>query len=226
LARSGKIVTLGIKPRFASTGFGYIQQAESIGEFGGFTAYRAAQFTEKPDQETADRFIESGQYSWNSGMFIWQVDRVLAEFQRQRPQIYERLTSIGDALGTPQAQQVLAETWPKIQKISIDYAIMEGADDVAVVPVEIGWSDVGSWATLLDIIPADDEGNVVVGEHLGVQTSDTLVRGEDRLIVTIGLKDMIVVDTEDALLVCSVDQAQDVKTVVRELRRRNREELL
>jgi mannose-1-phosphate guanylyltransferase len=226
LARSGNIVTLGIKPQFASTGFGYIRQAESIGEFGGFTAYRAAQFTEKPDQETADRFVESGQYSWNSGMFIWQVDRVLSEFQRQRPQIYERLSSIGDALGTPDVQQVLAETWPEIQKISIDYAIMEEADDVAVIPVEIGWSDVGSWATLFDIIPADREGNVVFGEHLGFETSNTLVRGEDRLIVTIGLKDMIVVDTEDALLVCSADRAQEVKTVVQELRRRDLEELL
>jgi mannose-1-phosphate guanylyltransferase len=226
VARSGKIVTLGIQPGFPSTGFGYIQQGEAVGRFDGFEAFHALQFTEKPDSATAKLFFESGRYSWNSGMFIWHVDRVLAEFQRQRPQMYRQLMTIAETLGTPNEAHVLAETWPQIEKRSVDYAIMEGAEDVAVIPVEMGWSDVGSWATLLDIVPGDDQGNVVSGDHLDVDTTRTLVRSENRLVVTIGLEDMIVVDTDDALLICPKDRAQEVKAVVDRLRREGRNDLL
>jgi len=184
------------------------------------------QFTEKPDAATARSFLESGRYSWNSGMFIWRVDRLLAEFQRQRPQMYSQLMTIADALGTSAEAQVLAAVWPQIQRISIDYAVMEGARDVAVIPVEIGWSDVGSWATLLEIIPGDASGNVVNAEHMAIDTSRTLVRSADRLVVTIGLEDMIVVDTPDALLICRRDRAQDVKLIVDRLKQSGRVDLL
>ncbi len=217
IARQGKIVTLGIKPTFPATGFGYIRQGEPLGRFGGFEAFQATRFTEKPDAATATAFVESGQYTWNSGMFIWRVDRVLAEFQRQRPQMYAHLMAIAEAVGTPREQRVLTEVWPQLEKISVDYAIMEGAQEVVVIPVDIGWSDVGSWATLLDIIPGDEQGNVVIGTHMGLDTTRTLVHGGKRLIVTIGLEDMIVVDTGDALLICPRDRAQDVKAVVERL---------
>jgi mannose-1-phosphate guanylyltransferase len=226
IARTGKIVTLGIRPGFPSTGYGYIHQGASLGHFDGFEAFRATRFTEKPDPNSANAFVESGEYTWNSGMFIWHVDRVLAEFQRQRPQIYGQLMTIAESLGTPDEAHVLAEVWPRVQKISVDYAIMEGADDVAVIPVEIGWSDVGSWASLLEIISGDEQGNVVSGEYLGLDTTHTLVRGEDRLVVTIGLEDMIVVDTDDALLICPRERAQDVKTIVERLKQSERNELL
>ncbi len=219
VARAGKIVTLGIQPTFPSTGFGYIQQGQALGRFDGFEVYQAARFAEKPDELTAHAFFESGQYSWNSGMFIWRVDHVLAEFQRQRPQMYEQLMALAAVLGTPDATPVLSEVWPQIQKLSVDYAIMEGATDVTVIPVDIGWSDVGSWATLLDIIPGDAQGNIIVGEHLGLDTVRTLVRGGARLIATIGLQDMIVVDTADALLICPKGRAQEVKAVVERLQR-------
>jgi mannose-1-phosphate guanylyltransferase len=159
-------------------------------------------------------------------MFIWHVDQVLAEFERQRPAIYCQLMTIADALGTPDQARVLNQVWPQIEKISIDYAIMESARDVAVIPVDIGWSDVGSWASLLDIIPGDDEGNVVSGEYVGIDTSRTLVQNEGRLVVAIGLEDMIVVETDDALLVCPKDRAQEVKAVVDRLRREGRDDLL
>ncbi len=226
VARTGKIVTLGIKPKFPSTGYGYIQQGDSLGHFDGFEVFQAAQFLEKPDAATASAFLEAGCYSWNSGMFIWRVDRVLAEFQHQRPRIYRQLMTIADALGTPEETRVLAEIWPQIARISVDYAIMEGAQDVAVIPADIGWSDVGSWAVLLDIVRGDDHGNVVVGAHLALDTTSTLVRSEDRLVVTIGLEDMIVVDTDDALLVCARDRAQDVKAIVERLRQTGRDDLL
>ena len=226
VACTGKIVTLGIEPGFPSTGYGYIQKGESLGQFDGFEAFTAVRFTEKPDPTTANSFFESGQYSWNSGMFIWRVDHLLAEFQRQRPKIYGQLMTIAEAIGTPDEAQVLTEVWPQIEKISVDYAIMEGASDVVVIPVEIGWSDVGSWATLFDVIPGDKDGNVVIGEHLVIDTTGTLVRGKDRPVVTIGLEDMIIVDTEDALLVCPKDRAQDVKAVVDRLKREGRNDLL
>jgi mannose-1-phosphate guanylyltransferase len=225
-ARAGTIVTLGIKPEYPATGYGYVQRGESLGHFDDFEVFHAKGFTEKPDADTASVYLKSDSYSWNSGMFIWRVDRVLAEFQRQRPKIYEQLMTIGDALGTPDEEKVLAKVWPQIEKISIDYAIMEGAADVAVIPVEIGWSDVGSWASLLDIVAGDDKGNVVSGEHLGVDTTRTLIRSQGRLVVTIGLEDMIVVDTEDALLVCPKDRAQDVKAIVDRLTGEGRNDLL
>jgi mannose-1-phosphate guanylyltransferase len=121
---------------------------------------------------------------------------------------------------------VLAEVWPQIEKISVDYAIMEAARDVAVIPVDIGWSDVGSWATLLEIIPRDNQGNVVHGEHLAIDTVRTLVHSQDRMVVTIGLEDMVVVDTDDALLICPRERAQDVKAVVEQLKRDERRDLL
>lgn len=226
VAQTGRIVTLGIKPEYPSTGYGYIRRGESLGHFDGFEVFRAEEFTEKPDAPTANSFVESERYSWNSGMFIWRVDRVLAEFQRQRPQRYAQLMTIADALGTPDEESVLAKVWPQIERISVDYAIMEGAADVAVIPADIGWSDVGSWASLLDIVPGDDEGNVISGDHLGVDTTRTLVRAESRFVVTIGLQDMIVVDTDDALLICSSDRAQDVKAIVDRLRRAERDDLL
>ena len=217
-ARAGKIVTLGIKPEYPATGYGYVQRGKSLGQFDGFEVFHANGFTEKPDGDTASAYLKSDSYSWNSGMFIWRVDRVLDEFQRQRPKIYEQLMTIRDALGTPDEEQVLSEVWPQIEKISIDYAIMEEAADVAVIPVEIGWSDVGSWASLLDIVAGDDKGNVVNGEHLGVDTARTLIRSQGRLVVTIGLEDLIVVDSDEALLVCPKDRSQEVKAIVDRLK--------
>jgi mannose-1-phosphate guanylyltransferase len=226
VARTGAIVTLGIKPSFPSTGYGYIQRGEQLDCVDGFDVFRVVRFAEKPDPTTAAAFFESGKYSWNSGMFIWRVDRVLAEIERQRPKMYEQLMTIAGALGTTAEEQVLAEVWPQIEKISIDYAIMEGAEDVAVIPVEIGWSDVGSWATLLDIIEGDDQGNVVRGDHLGLDTTRVLVYSQNRLVVTVGLADFVIVDTDDALLVCPKDRAQDVKSVVDRLKRDGRDAVL
>ncbi len=226
VARQHYIVTLGITPQYPSTGFGYIRQGARLGEFGGFAVYRAEAFTEKPDAATAARFVESGRYTWNSGMFIWRVDQVLEEFAWQRPLFYQQLQEIEAALGSSQEREVLARIWPQVEKISVDYAIMEGARNVAVIPVEIGWSDVGSWATLLEILPGDEGGNVVTGEHVAVDTVNTLVRSDARLVVTIGVEDLIIVDTEDALLICRRDRAQDVRALVQQLKAMGRHDLL
>jgi mannose-1-phosphate guanylyltransferase len=226
VARTGKIVTLGIHPSFPSTGYGYIQQGESLGQIDDFEVFEVATFTEKPDAAKANVFYESGTFSWNSGMFIWHVDRLLNELEQQRPRMYRQLMTIAQALGTPDEAYLIGEIWPQIEKLSVDYAIMEKAKDVAVIPVEMGWSDVGSWATLLEILPGDDQDNVVNGEHLSIDSYRTLIRSDNRLIVTIGLEDMIVVDSDDALLICPRERAQEVKEVVDQLKRQGRLGLL
>jgi mannose-1-phosphate guanylyltransferase len=159
-------------------------------------------------------------------MFIWRVDRVMGEFQRQMPEFYAQLTEIQATLGTSGYEATLGRVWPQVVKQTIDYGVMEGAEDVAVIPVDIGWSDVGSWASLLDLLPADREGNTIVGPHVGIDTQDTLVFGGKRLVATIGLEGMVIVDTDDALLVCTKEREQEVRAIVKELEQRDEKQYL
>jgi len=224
-AEAGHLVTLGIKPTYPSTGYGYIKQGAGLGAVEGFPLFRAERFTEKPSLETALHMVESGEYSWNSGMFIWRVDRILEEFQRQMPEFYVQLAEIEATLGTPGYEATLKRVWPQVTRQTIDYGVMEGAGDVAVIPVDVGWSDVGSWTSLAELLASDEEANIVVGPHLGIDTHDTLVFGGQRLIATIGLEGMVIVDTEDALLVCPKEREQDVREIVRLLERKNQQYL-
>ena len=220
LARQGHIVTLGISASFPSTGFGYIRRGKPLAEVGGVQAYVAEQFTEKPDVETAIEFLTSGDYSWNSGMFIWTAERVMDEFRRQQPEMYQGLEAIAASIGTDAYAETLEQNWPMMAKLSIDYAVMEHAENIAVIPVDIGWSDVGSWSSLYEVLARDLEGNIVRGDHdnaMRIDTRNTLVVS-NRMVVTIGVKDLIIVDTDDALLVCHRDRSQDVREVVDHLR--------
>jgi mannose-1-phosphate guanylyltransferase len=220
VAQSGHLVTLGIQPTFPSTGYGYIERGEALTVVNGLSAYRVQAFREKPDAATAEGFVADGLHTWNSGMFIWRVDRILAEMQKQLPRFYDQLMQIDAAMGTDRAAWVLSYVWPRVAAQTIDYGIMEGADDVAVIPAEMGWSDIGSWATLLDILPGDADGNVVIDtDHMAVDTLNTLVYGNNRLVATIGLSGVVVVDTDDVLLIASRDRSQDVKQIVDKLRK-------
>lgn len=215
VAGEGTIVTLGIKPTYPATGFGYIQLGDAQEIVDGFRVYSSGGFTEKPDLRKATHFLETGRYAWNSGMFIWRVDRLLAEFAAQMPESYAGLLRIGEAVATPDAGRILAEVWPQIRKISLDFGIMEHARRVSVIPVDIGWSDIGSWGALLDVLTGDEHGNVCAdGELLAVDTQGTYVRSAGRLVATIGLQDVIIVDTPDALLVCPRARAEEVKELV------------
>jgi mannose-1-phosphate guanylyltransferase len=224
-AEEGHLVTLGIQPDSASTGFGYIRHGALVAQEGGFEVYRVEDFTEKPDLETAQKMVQSGEYSWNSGMFIWLVSRIMEEFKRQMPDFYFQLNGLPGTPGSPQFDQELAALWPQIEVQSIDYGIMENARDVVVIPVEIGWSDIGSWESMFELYPPDEAENVVVGEHLLVDTSDSLVFGEHRLVAALGVEDLIIIDTQDALLVCSRDREQDVKKIVQLLQAQGQEDL-
>ncbi len=227
VAGEGYLVTLGIEPSFPSTGFGYIRRRERIGGMDGFDVYAVDSFIEKPDAVRAVEFLETGLYSWNSGMFIWQVTRVMTEFARQMPDLYDQLQAIEAALDTPRQEEVLAEVWPQVRKETVDYGIMERAEGVAVIPVDIGWTDVGDWAAIYELHQPDEVGNVVVGaDHIGVGTRSSFIQGSEKLIATIGLEDLIIIDTDDAILICARDRAQDVKQIVEQLEKDGRTEFL
>lgn len=231
VAEEGYLVTLGIHPTFPSTGFGYIQQGDYLGTYEGIVAFTALNFKEKPDDETARKFVEAEDHSWNSGMFIWKVGDILSEVQRQMPQLHQALEAIDAAWSTQNHADVLARVWDGLDKVSVDFGIMEGAEKVAVIPARgLGWSDVGSWNTVFDVLPKDLNGNVVNTErHLNQDSSDSLVftNGEGkRLIVTIGVHDLIIVDTGDVLLVCDKEHAQDVREVVNRLKEEDHQDYL
>ncbi len=229
IAQKGHIVTLGISPTFPATGFGYIRQGEKLEQIGHYTAYQSLGFTEKPDVIRATRFLATGEYTWNSGMFIWTAEMAMSEFERQRPQMYQLMRALHPVIDTPAFFDKLHEVWEDMPKISIDFAIMEGARQMVVIPVDIGWSDVGSWASLFDVLEQDKFGNCSKGasadSRIALDTRDTLVYSH-RLTVTIGVRDMIIVDTADALLICHRDRAQEVKDVVNYLRANKNDDYL
>jgi mannose-1-phosphate guanylyltransferase len=222
----GRLVTLGIQPSNASTGFGYIQQGALAGVENGFPFYTVERFTEKPDLATARQMLESGEYSWNSGMFVWQASRILKEFQTQMPEFFAQLMEVNLVLGTPAYRAMMERVWPQVSKETIDYGVMEGASDVVVIPVDIGWTDIGSWGSLFNLLPADAEENVFVGPHVEIDTTNTLIFGDKRLVAVMGVKDLVIVDTEDVLMVCSREREQDVKALVELLKQTHREHLI
>lgn len=221
LARDGYLVTLGIRPTYAATGYGYIQRGEQIPRLP-FLAYQVQRFQEKPNLETARDFVARGDHDWNAGMFLWDVERIWQELEHWMPDLAQKLAEIAAAWATTQRAETLARIWPTITPQTIDYGIMEHAERVVVLPaVDLGWNDVGSWESLFEVFSAGDDGNIVLdAEHYGLDTHNTLVvsDGTQRLIVTLGVNDMIVVDTEDAVLVCSRANAQRIREVVRHLK--------
>ncbi len=214
VAQQGHLVTLGIKPDCPHTGYGYIEIGDKLTEEGEFEVHRVQQFTEKPDEQTARVFVADGRHFWNSGMFIWRASAILEEITKHLPQLHECLSDVDCVLGTSEERAVLERTWPGVEKETIDFGVMEKANDVVAIPVEMGWSDIGSWASLVDLLPADGDGNAVVGTHLGLDTRNCVLYGPRRLIATVGVENLIVVETEDAILVCPLDRAEEVKTLV------------
>jgi mannose-1-phosphate guanylyltransferase len=217
VARKDYLVTLGITPTYPSTGYGYIQQAAELPDKFDLPVYKMLQFTEKPDETQARIMLASGVHSWNSGMFIWRADRILEEFARQMPDLKVALDRIGASWGTSEQEAVLNCVWTELKPETIDYGIMEHATNVAVLPAgELEWSDVGSWDSLFDVLPADGCGNVTVKcEHMLLETHNSLIYSSGKkLVVMIGVDDLIVVDSGDALLICHRDQSQQVRQVI------------
>ncbi len=245
-AAEGYLTTIGITPTSPETAYGYLRctSAPAAGQSAAARSGAAAlpgarmveEFKEKPSHEVAVGYLESGRYLWNAGMFVWRVDRFLAELARQQPELHDGLTRIVSCWDSVEREVVLGEVWPTLPKISVDYAVMEGAAEagrVATVPGDFGWNDVGDFHTLGVVLPMDDDGNVVVrgedrgGEVLSVESYDTvLVPRSGRLIAALGVQDLIVVDTEDVVLVCPRSRAQDVKKLVDRLKERGDQDLI
>lgn len=229
VAQKDYLVTLGIQPTFPATGYGYIHRENKLNDFQ-FDAYLVESFVEKPDLERAEKYLASDDYYWNSGMFIWKTSTILPEFERQMPVLYSSLELLGQKYGKEGYDAFLEETWEKIAPQTIDYGIMEHAQHVAVIPAEgLGWSDVGSWDSLFEIIPADENGNITLTDLAVIKESgNCLIKtdNEQKMIVLAGLKDIIIVDTKDALLICQKGQSQKVKEIVNELKKKNLEQFL
>jgi mannose-1-phosphate guanylyltransferase len=217
-AQAGGIVTVGIAPTHAATGFGYIETGAVRYEHGTLCVREAVRFVEKPPREVAEAYLASGRHLWNAGLFICRVRTLLDAYAEHLPDIHAGLQEIGRTIGTPRYAATLEAVFPALRKISIDTGLMEHSHPVATVPCDPGWNDIGDWDTLAALLDGDDEGNVSVGApHLAIDTKRTLVHGRGRLIATVGLEDAVIVDTEDALLVIPRERAQDVKRLVERL---------
>ena len=233
VAADGYLVTLGIPPTGPDVGFGYIQSGETLREQTevGVPVYLVRQFQEKPSREVAEEYLRDGGYYWNAGMFIASVKTLRDLYKTHLPQMEEGFAKIVAAHGTDGFEATLAAVFPTLEKVSVDYGIAEKADRVAVIPADIGWNDVGSWERLAEVLEAGgkhdaETGNVVIGQHLGVDTHGALIYSPDRLVATIGLDDIIVIDTPDAILICPKSRSEDVKKIVEELKARGRHHLL
>ncbi len=231
VAENGYLVTLGVTPNQPSTAYGYIQQGEPLDGQYKYPTYKVKRFVEKPDEQAAQQLLRTGDHSWNSGMFIWRADAILGEIDKQMPALGGALRKISTAWGTDQQDAVLNEYWRDLKTETVDYGIMENAERVAVLPAGgLGWSDVGMWSSLFEVLLPDMNGNIATNTslHLAHETHNTLVYGgnSERLVVTIGVDDMIIVDTGDVLLVCKTDQSQKVRDVVGHLNKHNQEKYL
>jgi len=217
LARKNYLVTLGISPTRPDTGYGYLKTARK--KVDGKQIIKVEKFTEKPSLSKAKQFLKTKKYFWNSGMFVWKSSVVLDEFRRYLPEVYGL---VGKETGMVHIRRV----WRRMPHISIDYGVLEKSKNVVAVPAPgIGWSDLGSWESLIDVLSKDKRGNILKGDIVAVNCQNTLVWGEKKIIVPVGLNDMVIIDTPDALLVCPRDRSQDVRDVVNVLVKKKRREV-
>ncbi len=225
VAAAGWLVTLGIQPTRPETGYGYIQRGDLLEGHATQGAYRVRRFTEKPDRETAEEYLRTGEYYWNSGIFLWRADLFMEEMRRHLPEhhrVLQKIASLPE--DKPGREDRIRELYGALESISVDYGIMERSDRVAVIPAEMGWNDVGSWAAVHDLMEKDENGNVLRGDVVALDTRNSLIRSEDRLVAVLGVEDLVVVDTTDAVLVCPRERVQEVRRIAELLREQNRDE--
>ena len=220
------LVTIGITPTHPETGYGYIQFEGTPAENGEHQAHPVKTFAEKPNLATAQRFLESGDFLWNSGMFIWKASTILSQMATHLPEAYEAFSPLSEALNTPNEADVLLQSFQSCPRISIDYGVMERSGTVFVVPASFGWNDVGDWLAVYGLSDKNEHGNATQGNVIMQDSTGCFVQSKDRLVALVGMRDAIVVDTDDAVLVCSKDKAQQVKHVVDYLRSHQLEEFV
>jgi mannose-1-phosphate guanylyltransferase len=215
-AQENGLVTIGIKPSSIQTGFGYIEKGNSFKYIADAEIFHVKSIREKPDYQQATQFVQSGNFYWNGGMFIWKASVILKEFARWLPDLYAGLMKINESLGTPRESVILPRVYKKLASISIDYGVMEKADNVFMIQGNFGWSDVGSWDALWEISPKDINGNTVLGSSQAIleDSEGSLIYNPRKLTALVGAKDLIIVETKDALLICKKGRSQDVKKIV------------
>jgi mannose-1-phosphate guanylyltransferase len=214
------LVTLGVVPTHPETGFGYLELGSELDSWGDSAFLRVAQFVEKPDFNTAERYLESGRYLWNAGMFVFTVEAIRDAFRAYLPTIWGQLERLRHS------PELLADVYPEIERISIDYGIMERSEHVLTVRAQFGWSDVGSWSALGEHLPVSELGRALVEEAVAINSFNNVVYAPGKAVAVIGVSDLVIVDTEDALLVCRKSDAQSVKEVVAELEKRGKDSLV
>ena len=217
------LVTIGITPDYPETGYGYIKFNPDVSVGNAFVAEK---FVEKPNLEVAKEYLETEEYLWNSGMFVWKVSTVLENIKKYLPNTYNGLMQIRDAIGTERQDMVLQSVFPDLESESIDYGVMEKADHIYVLPGSFGWDDVGSWLAVGRIRKSNEDGNIVKGNVITIESKNCIIQGDKKLIATVGIKDMVIVDTNDALLVCDKESTTDIKKVLDNLRICNRNEYI
>lgn len=217
------LVTLGITPNYPETGYGYIKFDPHSMEGNAYTVER---FVEKPTLEVAKEYLATEEYLWNSGMFIWKVSSILKNIEKHISQVYAGLQRIQAAIATDQQEQILEEEFVQMPSISIDYGVMEKAEHIFTIPGTFGWDDVGSWLAVERIKKSNESGNVVTGNVITVDTSNCIIQGENKLIAAVGLEDLVIVDTTDAVLICEKDKVSEIRKVIENLKICNREEYL
>ncbi len=224
IAETGKnIVTLGITPNYPETGYGYISfvPGEKFNN-----SFKVDKFTEKPDFNTAQEYLSTGHYLWNSGMFVWKISTILDNLCRFLPYIYKGLCLIKDAMGTSAFEDVLNREFNAFVPQSIDYGIMEKASDIYTLPGTFGWDDVGSWLAIERLIQTDEQGNAISGNVVSVNAKNCIVNGQNKLIALVGVNDLVVVDTDDVVMICEKSSSQDVKQIIAKLKEKNMKKYL
>ncbi len=210
-----------VKAKFPNVNLGYVKIGKVLKEVNGIEIFSFEKFIEKPDLAKARAFLQSYKYLWNTGFYVWKIDTILKKFKKYLPNTYKNLMKIQEKIGTKDEQKALKTYYPLCDKISIDYGIMEKVDpkEVRIIPAELGWSDVGTWESIFDELAPTEDSNLVKGKHLNIDTTGSLIYGnEKKIIATIGLEDVVVVDTPDALLICKKDRSHDVKKMVEKLK--------
>jgi len=220
------LLTFGITPTRPETGYGYIREGKKLGGAGGAEVSEARSFEEKPSVERAEEFVAQGSFLWNSGMFCWRTSTILDAIKAHSPDLYQILRDIEDGSGTAEFDAVLKSVYPKAPSISIDYAIMEKADNVVVVRGDFYWNDVGGWESIRDVYTSDENDNVLVGDHLVVDGAKNTVFSPDRMVGVIGLENVVVVDSDGAILICARDKVQQVREIVDILKKKGNKTLL
>ncbi|HEY5562301.1 MAG TPA: mannose-1-phosphate guanylyltransferase [Clostridiaceae bacterium] len=216
--RGENIVTIGINPTYAETGYGYINFKDEIEEHNGIKLLKVEKFVEKPNLVTAEEYLATGKYLWNSGMFIWKVSTILSDIKKFMPNLYKALEEIKKHLDGADVEELLYKVYSTLESISVDYGILEKSDSIMMIAGDFGWDDLGVWSSLDRIRKTDVNGNVIEGNVINLDTMNCIIEGSNKLIATIGLEEIVIVDTEDAILICKKDRCQDIKTLLNQIK--------